>query len=443
MSNGATPSTTIQPVTANGTPVEPQREYVSAGGGVWTAIARTARRLPWHLDDVTRDFGDDLYDRMLLDPQVAAAINVMKAAILEDGAHIVAWLHDESDPQFQQAQELFTFCEDVLENLDTPLDDVLWNLLDAIATGNRVAEQVYEQRGAQLVLRALKVKPRRSTAFVVDSYNNVLGLLGAIPGAPMAAGSLVVDPGQADNILPRDKFAVLTFRPKDHDPRGTSILRPAYNPWWLKMQTWPEYLKYLAQFASKSLIGTLPEGARSPTGVAESPAELMGQQLENFQNGSWTVIPNGAKIDMIGSDGEGGAFRRAFEMYDRQIVTAIINQTLTTMEGVHQSRAAASVHQDVFDTLIRQAKKSVERMLRRDVLMNLVRYNFGDAAVPLTPYVTLGYIEQQDKGAMIGAYAQGGYQFDPSQYPAIDEEIGVPPRNVAEQPQLTNENTNA
>jgi hypothetical protein len=103
-----------------------------------------------------------------------------------------------------------------------------------------------------LQLRALKVKPIRSVAFVTDAYLNVLGLVGAKPGQTVPA---VSDLAPAE-IIPREKFCILSWRPKDGDPRGTSVLRPAYDPWWRKRQTIPEYLKYLAQFAGPSLWAT-------------------------------------------------------------------------------------------------------------------------------------------------------------------------------------------
>lgn len=47
----------------------PKFEYVS--GGSWSWTASYLRSLAWYIDDTTRDLGDDLYDRMSLDPQIA------------------------------------------------------------------------------------------------------------------------------------------------------------------------------------------------------------------------------------------------------------------------------------------------------------------------------------------------------------------------------------
>src|SRR5206468_532813 len=70
------------------------------------------------------------------------------------------------------------------------------------------------------------------------------------------------------------KIVVNTFRPKNNDPRGTSLLRPAYDPWWRKRQALVEYVKYLAQFAGPSIWATTPDGAQS-----QPPLDFLGNTV--------------------------------------------------------------------------------------------------------------------------------------------------------------------
>jgi hypothetical protein len=173
--------------------------------------------------------------------------------------------------------------------MDTPLDEVLWDMLSAVALGNRIAEQVYaiQPFGGTLLLMliALRVKPRQALAFVVDPFLRVQGLLAQLPGkpSPVSQGS-IVNPALLPNILPRGKFAVLSFRPKNGDPRGTSVLRPAYTAWNLKGQAQIEHLKYLVQFASPSLIGTTPQNA-TRTPVLDSAGNIVpGKTIDPIEN---------------------------------------------------------------------------------------------------------------------------------------------------------------
>lgn len=423
---------------------DPRREYVAGGTPEWWR--NYVHTLPWAFDEVTRDFGDDVYERMSFDGQVAACLNILKASILEEGAEISSAIDDSTDPGYGQATALVDFCSDVLDNLVTSLDDVLWNMLDCIAVGNKVAEQIYEYDTTytgktQLVLRDLKVKPRHATAFVVDSYRNTIGLLARIPGvaAPVQAGTYLLDLDARTNVLPRAKFAVMTYRMHDQDIRGTSVLRPAYNAWWLKMQVWPEYLRYLTQFAGPSLVGiTAPDAQNvpddtpgAPEGAEISPEEVLLKMLQTFKNGTALALTNGAEVHPIYMQGDGQAFLHALDQFDKQITKAILTQTLATDEGKHQARAAAQVHQTVLYTIVRQSKKAIQRMIRQDILRPLCVYNFGTDVVKLVPFVTLGSAEEADFVSIAQAVSQlaTAEYLAEMQLPVIDRMMGLPARD--------------
>jgi hypothetical protein len=61
------------------------REYVAGMSDGWLAAVRSrVRSLPIYVDSLEAELGDDSYQRMLTDPQVASAVSLLKAAILED-----------------------------------------------------------------------------------------------------------------------------------------------------------------------------------------------------------------------------------------------------------------------------------------------------------------------------------------------------------------------
>jgi hypothetical protein len=421
------------------------QEYVTAGQ--WQFYLNYLRSLPYALDDVTRDFGDDLYDRMLHDAQIKKLDTDFRAGMLEDGLVLAPAIDDET-PEGIQAREIATWCQWVLDHLDTPLDDVLWDMGAGVSRGSRVAELVWQTKPdmdghLRLILTAIKTKPRHATAFVTDSFNNLVGLLGLVPGQPFLpqTGLIITDPSFLPNFLPREKFCVFSFRPENNDPRGTSLLRAAYDAWWVKQQVKVSYLKYLAQFASPSLIGYTPEGAEDQVTmdgdgnvtITLTPEQAMAASLATFQNGTVVVFPCGAKVDPLEIQGDGAAFMAAFQFENNEMAGAILGQTLASEEGKHQSRAATGHHQDIKDQIIRQAKGGMERMVARDIVTPLVRYNYGDQALRLLPKVSLGAIEQADFASMatgIAALETAGYLGE-SQKSGIDELLGLPPRDVA------------
>jgi len=430
-------------------------EYVSGASGLWSPLA--LRTLPGAIDDITQDFGDDLYERMRLDPIVNANLNILRASIIEEGVRLSCPLDDEADDGYELGQEIEDFCESVLNDLQIPLDDVLWDLLDAILLGSRTAEEVYRDVPAAsyalpgtspisrtqplLILSALKPKPRISTGFVVDAFMNVKAISTARPGMGFSLGALSTIGGSwPPGWLRRDKFAVLTFRPKDADPRGTSAFRAAYTPWFAKQEIWQEFLKYLAQFASPSIYAIASEAVtKSGIQVANAdgttstrPAgEVLRDTLLAFRNGTAMGLPYGTLVNTLEVAGDGQAFHNGFLHCDQQMTVAVLHQTRATMEAQHGSRADSETGQDILGTIVRQAKRSVCTMLRRDILTPLVSYNYGpDASRMLTPMVSLGSVEQQDWSAYataVAALAKSGY-IDASQYAALDEKLGLPPR---------------
>jgi hypothetical protein len=416
------------------------REYVPGGG--YAAYRALVQALPPAPDALGGTQADATYERMLQDAQVAACLAIFKAAILEDGVQLTPAV-ESTDPDHALAVTIRDEAAAMLDALQLPLDDVLWDLLDAMAFGHRVAEQVYAYapgRGGQrlLQLTALKPKPRQAVHLVVDAYLNVVGLAAAAPGqltAPTGGGL------RPQDLLPRAKFALLIFRPQHSDPRGTSLLRPAYLAWWRKQQIIPEYLKYLHQLATPSVIGFTPEGAQDePQRDAEgrviegawiTPEEAMTQALAALMNGTVLGLPYGSKVQPLEMQGNGEAFLKAFAESNREITKALLTQQLATEEGVYQARAAAEVHEDILETLVRQGKKSVQRMLARDVLRPWVGYNWGAAAARLTPIPSLGATEQRTLPALMNAVAnlqRAGY-FHPSQLAAIDTQLGLPVRD--------------
>src|SRR5215471_11018553 len=90
-------------------------EAVSGGRyGDWANVPRT---LPHAFDDLTRDFGDDVYAKMLLDPQVSAALNTLKTAILADGVEITPAIIDITQPGYKRAQTIAAFVRECLDQL--------------------------------------------------------------------------------------------------------------------------------------------------------------------------------------------------------------------------------------------------------------------------------------------------------------------------------------
>lgn len=432
-------------------------EYVA--GTPSAATLNIPRALPWSLDEVTRDFGDDIYDRMRTDPKIASNLIVMKATVLEDGLTLSPGLDDKAADGYDLAVKIADECTAMLDALDPLLDDTLWSMMESLEYGHKLAEIVYtlapspitgEQR---LLVTAIKPKPRRATAFVVDAQTRILGILALIPGlsSPVQAGMLFGDLERTPNLLPRDKFLIHSFRMRDSDPRGTSLLRPAFSAWNAKQDMVSNYVRHMQTFGSPSVWGTTAEGAvakqaqdatgallwtdngdgtRSP--LMLEPEDMLLAALEQVRNGGVVATAFGTAVKYLVTSGEGAAFLAAIDYFDKMLTFTMLQQTLATEEGRHQTRASTSGQKDILDTIIRQLKRSLCHAFRRNVLRHYVEYNYGAAvAQKLTPKCHLGTVAAEDRTEFMGAvttYASSGVATE-AQLPALDALLGLPVRD--------------
>lgn len=395
--------------------------------------------LPRNFDDLTQNLRWDIYETMMLDPQVKSAVGVLKAGILGGGMDIISAGKTAKDG------DVVKFLEEVLfEHLETPLlSTVLPDMLRAIAVGNCIAEKsYYPMTGVSLpgtpiknkmVLRSIKPKPRNNVGIVVDKFMNVTGI---------ADQTQAVYPQIKIN---REKFVILSWKMENNDPRGTSELRAAYESWWEKRQLRRDNIKCLAQFAAPSLIGITaelatrrPETSASGTPVTDSagnivysdPANKMLAAMEKFKNSSILVIPNGASVAPLAVENPGSAFLEALMMNNLEITKSILYQILATESVKNQTRAAASVAQDIMAFPITLGCNLVEEMIEKDMFRQLVELNYPVGT--RVPHCKLPGANKNDFlawSSAIAKMAQVNY-LHPSQYAEIDAMLNLPPRSL-------------
>lgn len=429
--------------------VRPDCEYVAGG---YSPLDGYYKSLPPWVDLYTRDFGPDLYDRMQLDDQVSSSIRALVHSALADDLTVRPAVDKEDEDGYAPSKQLLEFVERATGNLD--LETWLLAMLKgAVGGGNRVSETVYEptesgpDAGLWRVDR-VKVKPRRSLAFVVDAQMNLAGFLGLLTGQGSVSGfgAVTFDPADPpENFIPRDKFVHLCWDPKDSEPGGTPILQCVYTPWWEKLQAAREWLKHLARFGSGSLVGTLPPNAEggaavdaegNPTGEPElDPAQQYLNKLVAFQNGSAIVKGHGYELELLQSSNAGTAFLSRVDYSDRAIARGVLLAMRTTMEAKTGSKADAEAAQDVTGLQTRFVKRWAARAVTDQLYRTLVKYCFGPEAARLwCPYASLSPVEHQDLGATLAsvsnAYKLGFLK--PSQLPWAYEQFGMPPATAEE-----------
>jgi hypothetical protein len=416
-------------------------DYASAGYTVSTAYGY-AEALPDYIDDLSQREGSDLYERMACDAQVFGDTGALRRSVLASGYRLSLPEGEEENPR---AEEIRQFCVSALSELETPLIEVMDDLLWAIGLGSRVAHLVWRQDGRYILPHYAKPILRRDFAYVSDNRGRLIGIeaqLAGRPDKPLLRGPLP-DLNSLGNVLPRSRFLHYRWGAAGMDPRGASQYRAAYNAWWRKRQAEVELGRFLSQIAGGAVVVELPDKAvaspkRNPDGsvvlgpnnqpVIEDPADSALKAGDRYRNGAFLVLKGGATAKILTADSAGGTFFETFSQCNTEISHAILHQSLATNEGQHQTRAATGSHKDLFDLLADYGEQTMCRTINRDLLRDLVRYNFGDEAVALTPLLHLSAAEEADVEGLTKSYAAVGYKVAPEHLAEIDAKLGLSPR---------------
>lgn len=445
------------------TKFDPTLDYFT--GGYLSGFFNSNGVLPLASDTLSQELGYEVYEDMMCDAKVSKCVNVIKSGVTGDGIELVTPLAD-TNPDYKISRIIEDFCSYNLKNLQRPLREIVWELLDAVIYGHKIAEITYKiapyNNKQHMLLGSIKPKPFGATNFIVDPYFNLLGISASnILGGKISGKvglnkhnfelrdgySFVKLDKEYIRFINRNKFLLLTVNSQNNDPRGRSILRPAYTPWNIKNKVHCEYVRYLVTSASPLLVGFTPESDAQKDDIVMGPdgpvkdangkivrinsVQSYRDALLQAKNSGVLAAKGGSKIQSIGGDGAGIAFYKAIEVYDEQIEMAILLQTLATSESRFQSRSASEVHFSTLEQAINHYKLLVADAITEDVLKPLIIYNFGKEYVKYVPKVSFGDTQRRDFATDAAAYAQlwqVGFM-DEDQKRHADVNLGLPVRD--------------
>ncbi len=412
------------------------------------------RALPQTIDDAERDFGEDIYDRMANDAILGGAEAFLKVLVLSVELDVAASIEEprpfepaERHAEFAKAAEAADFCRTFLDRLahtDRPIRKTLWDLLDAMRKGHRLAEIDAEVvcggiLDGKVVPKAIRVKPRRNYAFVLDEYNAFRGVIAVVPGVSIALrNGIVYGLEEIPNAIAPSKLMVLTFGGRDGDLRGQSWFRRAYDPWYRKQIVKPESVKTAVQFGGGMITAIAPEDINQVnvtdpvTGKTVHIQAAIQSILQQLSNGGTATFPGGTKIEVHRPDSDGKYFEDFFDRCDREMVTTFLLSGRAMLEARHGSKADSGASQDVVDDLVQFVRQEICDLIEQRLFRPFVELNFGaDFAQRYTPKATMLKMSRPDFAAnatAVAALKTAGY-LDPSQLPDIDREIlGLPER---------------
>ncbi len=447
------------------TAVPPRREEMAVvtdlaeplvGSSVEYGFLQADRALPQTIDDAERDFGEDIYDRMSNDAILGGAEAFLKVLALSVDISVVPCLEEprphhptQMHAEYAKAVEAAEFCREFVDRLgvtDRPLRKILWDMLDAMRKGHRLAE-IESEVAAEgplkgfVVPRAIRPKPRRNYAFVLDEYNTFRGVIAVVPGVSIALrNGIVYGLAEIPNAIAPSKLLVLTFGGKDGDPRGQSWFRRAYDPWYRKQIVKPEAVKTAVQFGGGMITAIAPEdinqvNVQDPvSGKTVHIQTAIQSILQQLSNGGTATFPGGTKLEVHRPDSNGTYFEDFFDRCDREMVTTFLLSGRAMLEARHGSKADSAASQDVVDDLVQYVRHELCELLSLRLFRPFLELNFGsEFAQRYAPRASMLKMSRPDFAAnatAVAALKTAGY-LDPSQLADIDREIlGLPERPV-------------
>jgi hypothetical protein len=378
--------------------------------------------------------------------------NAQPADNVPPGAEQTATQPQKVDARAQRAQDIADFCQRQVTRVQQFNTAMFQLIFYGLSFGNKVAEQILEValRGTDAgkwCLKDIKPKPRECLAFVVDNFNNVLGFLGATAGQMSTVPfNTIVD---INDVIPREKFVVFTYRPKDNDPRGQSHLDAAENGWTLKKRAWPEYLLFMMVCAIPGILATLKDDVGEQTvyeddGVTPkrdadgevikiSGYQFLMNMLSKMRNHQVGVAPDGTQFTLLEANTDGEVFGKFFQVVKKEIGMAILHQELATRDAEHQTKGSTTTQFTVIDLLVFWIRDIAAGMVRYDIFKPLVRYNFGDDdADELLPECSYGDTEARNWAQDATAASSLAEKLTESQWDFVTKQLGIPMPTDAE-----------
>lgn len=439
-----------------------RKEYLTSGIYLTSDMLTS---LSYDSDRMTAIYGSEIISSMLRDPEISAAYTVIKVGVLSNGISFIPAISkppfppekvdgetkfqtkrrqeiEKESKRYEIAKTYSDFLNRCLTLTDKPIVNTIESLLEAFYYGNKVAEKVYDEfydtvlKRTILAVRKFRMKPRESFNFVVNSYNELVGLSGYTQNNTKV-------------ILPKEKFLIFTFAEHNDDPRGQSMFEAVYNAWWMKTQVFPEYLKWLEQCAIPGLIGVMPPDSGDGGQILDAdgnikldqfgrpvtvdPASEMLKSLAMMRNSSIMVIPNGAEVTPLGNTATGNPFSGMLNDLNGEIVKGLLLQQLATSDSRHNTRAASQTQISVLDGWIFFIKERLIDVILYQYVFQMIELNFPDFDRELLPRVSMGDTTARNfesEGNTIANLKRSGF-IHPSQELPIDSFLGLPMRDIS------------
>ncbi|AHJ86288.1 portal protein [Mycobacterium phage 32HC] len=300
----------------------------------------------------------------------------------------------------------------------------LRDTLSCLRYGHSVFEQVYRYDENDGLFHLRKLAPRPQ--FTISAFNVARdgGLISIVQDEPMNTNRIRA--GATSTVIDVSRLVVYRNEPEPGVWIGTSLLRPSYKHWLLK----DELMRIEAAAARRNGIG-VPVATLNDT---DSKGPLAEQRIAEYERiasrfrggmSAGAALPNGAKLEILGVQGNLPDMRQAIEYHDKQIALAGLAHFLNLDRG--GSYALASVQADVFVQSVQSIAEDIADVTNEHVIEDLLDSNYSiDVGAPLLVCDEIGSRQDATAAALNLLVQAGLLDPDDALKAFIRQQLGAP-----------------
>lgn len=317
------------------------------------------------------------------------------------------------DPRAEAAAD---FCREILEGL-TDLDELLLDLLDAVAKGYSLAEILWDVSSGQAGIREVRwIMP-----------NKVTWWESVVPRLLTEA-----EPVRGEDLVPF-KFIYHKYKARSGMDTRAGVLRTCAWMYLFKNYSVKDWVAFSEIYGQPMRYGVY-----DPSAGQDERAALLAA-VRAIGTDAAGIISRGTEIKLLEGQRYGSlnVYETLVRFCDEQMSKAILGQTLTSEASGQDgsgSRALGEVHADVRRDLLEADAKALGKSLRQQLLRPLVGFNFGWEVA--TPWLRFVVEEPEDMRQVAETIKVAGEFLDISQEWA-SERLGMPLRQQNETPLKT------
>jgi len=294
------------------------------------------------------EFSLDIFEKMLLDGQVRAAVEMIKLSATAKGFTITG--DDEETRKYAE------FILENFESIEGNLEDDIREIISAIVYGYSCTEKVFEYKDGAVRLKKLKTLDPKKVHIKTDKFGNILWVEQRI--------------GSKTSKIPREKILWYAYDKQFGNLYGKSNLRPIYKHWITKDRLYRFANIAYERYGTPLLVGTTTD--------ANDVGKMKGI-LSRINSMSSLSISGGDKVEAIQMTN--ADFIGYIEHHDRKIMEGMLvpPMLLGLSRGQSGSYALSGNQFDIFMIRLESIQRNIKALIEEEIIRPLVDLNFPNA----------------------------------------------------------------